>query len=258
MAKQNRVSLLEFVNPSRHYLTMSVGLIATLCLALGYAFVSASASLDSVQRWFFILFLAVFACLGLISSVWLVLRQSRKLSVSRKDDEIGWKIMSAERQQQKLNLEIIELARILSTPANQISDLRSAYIVAEDLALRHIEKESQMPLMRHISFADVEFDAVLINQEIIKCVEVTFLVTPDVSREKIASILRKVETLKKKLDVIRPHTKLVLLLAVVTQLDRPGEAELRSTLGDKFAETPVDTDIRLFDFEELQKIFTTE
>lgn len=258
MAKQNRISLLEFVNPSRNYLMAVIGLIAVLCLALGYTFVSASASLDSVQKWFFILFLAIFACIGLFSSVWLVLRQSRKLSVSRKDGEIGWKIMTAERQQRKLNLQINELARILSIPANQMSDLRSAYIVAEDLALRHIEKESQIPLMRHISFADVEFDAVLINQEIIKCVEVTFLVTPDVSEEKIASILRKVETLKKKLDVIRPHTKLVLLLAIVTQLDRTGEAKLRSTLGDKFTETPVDIDIRLFDFEELQKIFTTE
>ena len=46
------------------------------------------------------------------------------------------------------------------------------------------------------------------------------------------------------------------MFALVTQLDQTGEAKLRSILGDKFSETPVDVDIRLFDFEELQRIFT--
>lgn len=258
MAKQDRVSLLEFVSPSRNYLTLIVVLITAICLALGFTFASASASLNSVQRWFFILFLVIFPVFGLILSIWLILRHFRKLAISEKDDEIAWRIMSAEKQQQKLNIEVNELARLLTIPANQMSDLRSAYIVAEDLALRHIEKESQIPLMRHIALDGTEFDAVLINQEIVKCIEVTFLVTPNVSEEKVASILRKIEITKKKLSKIRPNTKLVLLLALVTQLDRMGEAKLRSILGDKFSETPVDVDIRLFDFEELQRIFTAE
>lgn len=256
MAKQERVSLLEFVNPSRNYLTLIVVLITAICLALGWTFSTAAGSLDPAQRWFFIFFLVIFPVFGLILSIWLILRHFRKLSVSDKDDEIGWKIMSAEKQQQKLNIEVSELARILTIPANQLSDLRSAYIVAEDLALRHIEKESQIPLMRHIALDGIEYDAILINQEIVKCVEVTFLVTPSLSEEKIASVLRKVEITKKKLAKVRPHTKLILMFALVTQLDQTGEAKLRSILGDKFSETPVDVDIRLFDFEELQRIFT--
>lgn len=257
MAKRERVSLLEFVNPSRNYLTLIVVLITAVCLALGWTFSTAAASLDLAQRWFFILFLVIFPVCGLILSVWLILRHFRKLSVSNKDADISWKIMSAEKQQQKLNLEINELAQILTIPDNQLSDLRSAYIVAEDLALRHIEKETQTPLMRHISLEEIEFDAILINQEIIKCIEVTFLVTPNVSENKIAAILRKMELTKKNLSKIRPHTKLILMIALVTQLDRAGEAKLRSILGDKFSETPVDVDIRLFDFEELQRIFTS-
>lgn len=256
MAKQDRASLLEFINPSRNYLTLTVLLIIALGLALGYAFASVSATLDSIQRWLFIVFLVIFSVSSFSLSLWLILRHSRKLAVSSKDGGIAWRIMSAQRQQQKLNLEIVDLARILSIPADQMSDLRSAYIVAEDLALRHIEKESETPLMRHIALGETEFDAILVNQEVIKCIEVTFLVVPDISDQKIAGILKKIDAVKKLLSKIRPDTKLILLLALVTQLDRAGEAKLRSIIGDKFTETPVDVDIRLFDFEELQKIFT--
>lgn len=255
MAKQERNSLLEFVNPSRNYLVLVILLIIALCLALVYAFISVSPTLDSVQRWLFIVFLIFFPVFSLFLSLWLILRQSRKLAVSKRDGGIEWRIMSAQRQQQKLRQEILELAGLLEVPEEEANELRSAYIVAEDLALRHIEKESQIPLMRHIALGETEFDAVLIDQEVIKCVEMTFLVTPDIPNEKISKILRKVETAKRILTQIRPNTKLILLLALVTQLDRMGEAQLRSVIGDKFTETPVDVDIRLFDFEELQKIF---
>lgn len=257
MEKQERISLLESVNSSRNYLTLVVLLIAALCLALAYAFSAASASLDAIQRWFFILLLAFFPILGLTVSIWLILRQSRKLAVSRKDGAIEWRITSAEKQQQKLNSEVLEIARRLEVSENQLSDLRSAYIVAEDLALRHIEKEAQIPLMRHVTLGEIEFDAVLINQETIKCVEVTFLVAPQIHDEKINRILKKTEAIKRELAKIRPDTKLILMLALVTQLDRMSEAKLRSTIADKFIATPVDVDIRLFDFEELQKVFTT-
>lgn len=257
MEKQERISLLESVNSSRNYLTLVVLLIAAFCLALAYAFSAASASLDAIQRWLFILFLAFFPILGLTVSIWLILRQSRKLAVSRKDGAIEWRITAAEKQQQKLNSEVLEIARRLEVSENQLSDLRSAYIVAEDLALRHIEKEAQIPLMRHVTLGEIEFDAVLINQEIIKCVEVTFLVAPQIQDEKINRILKKTEAVKTILAKIRPDTKLILMLALVTQLDRMSEAKLRSTIADKFTATPVDVDIRLFDFEELQKVFTT-
>lgn len=249
--------MLEFVNPSRNYLTLIIALIVAACLAVGLGFSFSAQYLDTAQRWFFIIFLALFPVFGLILSIWLVLRHFRKLAVGEKDDEIVWRIMSPEQQRRKLDTEVLELAGVMNIPANQLSDLRSAYIVAEDLALRHIEKDAQISLMRHVALNATEFDAVLINQEIIKCIEVSFVVTPNISQGKIASFLEKIEITKRKLDKIRPHTKLVLTLALVTQLDRAAEAKLRSTLGEKFSATPVDVDIRLFDFEELQRIFTT-
>jgi hypothetical protein len=48
------------------------------------------------------------------------------------------------------------------------------------------------------------------------------------------------------------------LLVLVTQLDEEGEAKLRSKLVSKFSSTPVDVDIRLLDFQTLQKIYAED
>ena len=258
MAVENKSSLGDFLNPSRNYLTLIIGLIAIICLAVCVAFALSSASLDANQRWFFILFLVLFPVIGLSVSVGLILKHFRKLAITERDGGLGWRIMSPETQQRKLNVEVNELAHIMSIPENQLSDLRSAYIVAEDLALRHIEREEQLPLMRHIAMDTIEFDAILINQDIIKCIEVTFLVTPNISQEKVNATLKKVEFTKKRLAKIRPNTKLVVMFILVTQFDQSDEARLRSTLADKFSSTPVDVDIRLLDFEGLQRVFASE
>ena len=47
----------------------------------------------------------------------------------------------------------MELSRILEVGTEQMSDLQSAYIVAEDLALRQIQQEEDVPLMRHVRSA---------------------------------------------------------------------------------------------------------
>lgn len=257
MATQHK-SLINFINPSRNYLTLIVGMIALVCLAVGLAFAFSSQTLDPSQKWFFIIFLSLFPVVGLTVSLWLILKHFRKLAVNERDDEIGWKIMPPEKQQRKLNMEVNELASIMGIPENQLSDLRSAYIVAEDLALRHIEREEQVSLMRHIALDNIDFDAILINQDVIRCIEVTFLVTPNMSQEKINTALRKVEITKRKLAKIRPHTKLIVMFVLVTQLDQLAETKLRSTLTDKFSSTPVDVDIRLLDFEGLQRVFASE
>jgi hypothetical protein len=49
-------------------------------------------------------------------------------------------------------------------------------------------------------------------------------------------------------------------MVLVTQLDQVGEAKLRAAVVKKFTPdtTPVDVDIRLLDFESLQKIYTID
>jgi len=200
-------------------------------------------------------FLFLFPFIGLGVATWLVLRHSRKLSVAAKDELLPWQIMSPELQRQKLNYEVGELAEILNIPANQLSDLRSAYIVAEDLALRKVEQESKISLMRHVEIEAAEFDAVFIDQDTVTFIETAFLVVPDIPQKKIDAVLKKLEYAKKLFTRIRPDSKLKLLLLLVTQIEEREETKLRAVLKTKFTNTPVDVVINPLDFEELQQTF---
>ena len=258
MAKRNERSLSNSLSPAKNHLIPITILIIIACLSGGLALAFGSQFLENAQRWALIIFLIMFSTLGLILSTWLVLRHSRKLAVGQKDDAMYWQIMLPESQRRKLNAEVKELGAIMNIPPQQLGDLRSAYVVAEDLALRQLEQETKTTMIRHVSIEAAEFDAIMVNNDIITCIETTFLVTPHVSQEKINTTLKKIEFASKKLNELRPGSKLRLLLALVTQLDQEGEAKLRSTLISKFSSTPVDVDIRLLDFEGLQKIFVAE
>ncbi len=251
-------ALSNFFSPSQNHLILIVGLTALACLIAGLALTFASANLDAAQRWLLLTFLILFPVAGLTISIWLILRHHRKLTVAAKDENIDWQLTEPDEQRSKLNAQVIELAASLGIPKQQIADLRSAYIVAEDLALRQVEHEGKTPLMRHINIGEAGFDGLLVNHDVVTCIDVTFLVKPEITHEKIGSVLKKTEYAIKKLQEIRPGTKLKLLLAVVTQMNAEDETRMRSLLIEKFALTPVDVDIRLMDFEGLQRIYAAD
>jgi hypothetical protein len=251
-------------NPAaQNYFAILVGLILVVCLAAGLVLAFASESLDAIQRWALIIFLMMFAVCGLIFSLfgataseWLTMREWRKLKALENKENIAWDVLPPLAQRRKLTAEVKELAEILDVPNEHLSDLLSAYVVAEDLALRQIQQEEKVPLMRHITVGNAEFDAILVKEEFITCIEVTFLVTPRISPEKAKFIIKKVETAKQIFAKIRPEAKVRLLLVVVTQLDESELEVLRSAIGKKmFPQTPVEIDIKLKDFEELQKTY---
>jgi len=158
-----------------------------------------------------------------------------------------------------LNVEVVELSRILEVGTEQVSDLQSAYIVAEDLALRQIQQEEQVPLLRHASIGDIPFDAVLVKQDVIICAEVSFLVSPDLRQERIESMMRKMARIRKVIEHMNVAMKVRLMVVLVTQLTFEDEERLRKSLNTKrFSGTPVDVDIRFLDFEALQRIYVTD
>ena len=171
---------------------------------------------------------------------------------------VVWDIAIPDIQRAKLNEEVLGLAKTLSIAGEKVSDLLSAYVVAEDLALRQIQHETKLPLARHITIGKTPFDAIFARQDTITCVEVTFLVTPNLPQAKINLILNKLATAQKFLAGTGVRARIRLLLVLVTQMDRVAETELRSTLAQKFSATPVDVDIRLLDFESLQKVFALD
>ncbi|HEY2846785.1 MAG TPA: hypothetical protein VGI80_03145 [Pyrinomonadaceae bacterium] len=172
---------------------------------------------------------------------------------------IKWDSSSPEIQRQNVNVEVRDLAKVIGVGDDGLTDLLSAYIVAEDLALRQIQQEENLPLMRHVSVGRVPFDGILVDQDLITCIEVAFLVAPDIRQERIEAMLKKVAQAKKDLAEMKSRLRLRLMLVLVTQISSEEEEQLRGILvSRRFTDTPVDIDIRLLDFEMLQRVYVSE
>ena len=209
---------------------------------------------DMTNAGLFLAAAAVFAIMVLVD----IADKRRKAAV---DDRkfIRWDAATPELQRQNVNIEVRELARLLNVGIDQLPDLLSAYIVAEDLALRQIQQEENLPLLRHVQIGRTPFDAILVDQDLITCIEVSFLVVPDVRQERIESMLKKITLAKKNLAEMKSRLRLRLMLVLVTQLTPDEEEILRGMLiTRRFSDTPVDIDIRLLDFEMLQKVYVSE
>lgn len=252
MAETPDNSLARFDRRTTDYAMIGVGAFAFACLIAG-----AVLTLGAQQWPAGGLFIAgIFA---LIFFIFLNISRNRRLSAAGDRKLIKWDAALPEVQRQNVNLEVKELARILGVDGDHVSDLLSAYVVAEDLALRQIQQEENLPLLRHVQLGSMPFDALLIEQDTITCIEVSFLVVPDVRQDKIESMLKKISTAKKNLAKSKIRMRLRLMLVLVTQLTLDEEERLRSMLiTRRFTDTPVDIDIRLLDFEGLQKIYVTD
>jgi len=245
----------SFVRFSQHQQTAPLtGLSVTIgvCLASGVILAI------FLRTWPFVALFAV-SLVGLCIYAFLSSRATRKLAAARDESRIDWESALPEIQRQSLNVEVVELSRILEVGTEQVSDLQSAYIVAEDLALRQIQQEEQVPLLRHASIGDIPFDAVLVKQDVIICAEVSFLVSPDLRQERIESMMRKMARIRKVIEHMNVAMKVRLMVVLVTQLTFEDEERLRKSLNPKrFSGTPVDVDIRFLDFEALQRIYVTD
>lgn len=204
---------------------------------------------------------AIFAFAAALLVVVALLDVAQRRRLAALDDRrfIEWNAAMPEIQRQNVNLEVRELARLLGVGDEQLPELLSAYIVAIDLALRQIQQEENLPLMRHVSIGGTAFDAILVEQDLISCIEVSFLVKPDLRQEKIESMVRKISLAKKNLASMKSRLRLRLMVVLVTQLSPEEEERLRGTLvTSRFSDTPVDIDIRILDFEMLQKVYVNE
>lgn len=251
MIKQRERALANFARPASNFWVLAAATVSLICLAIGLVSALAANSFGLAA----LFLLSIF---GLVFFLWTNLNQWKRITIGESNQRLAWEIDLPESQRQKLNTEVIALAKILDISQEQLSDLLSAYIVAEDLALRQIQQEARMPVMRHVQIGSVPFDGVLVKESVVTCIEVTFLVTPNIGQDKINQILNKMAATKRAFSRLNTDAKMRLLLVLVTQLDEQAEAQLRSSLVKKFGQTPVDVDIRLLDFEGLQKIYTID
>jgi hypothetical protein len=245
----------SFVRFSQHQRAAPLtGLAVTLCVLLAAGLLLAIVTAE----WSFV---AVFAIsfIGFLIYFGLSSRTTKRVLAAQDESRIDWESALPDVQRESLNIEVAELSRILEVRTEQISDLQSAYIVAEDLALRQIQQEEQVPLLRHVSIGGVPFDAVLAKQDVLICAEVSFLVAPELRQERIDSMIRKAGRVRKVVEQMGIAMKPRLMVVLVTQLTFEDEERLRKSLTSKrFSGTPVDVDIRLLDFEALQRIYVTD
>jgi hypothetical protein len=212
----------------------------------------------AAQNWLYAGLIAVAFVAAVIFSAGQLLNLQRLIARSDRK-RIDWETAQPDLQRQSLKLEVFELSRILEVESEQISDLQTAYIVAEDLALRQIQQDENVPLMRHVTIGQTAFEAVMVKGDVINCIDVSFLVVPDLRQEKIDAMIRKIGKVKNTFAEMGIRMKIRLMMVLVTQLNPEDEDRLRSVLSkQRFEETPVDIDIRLLDFESLQKIYVTE
>lgn len=246
----NPLARLEQRKPSYSLIAAGVVLFAVLI-----AGVVVSATSDNT------LIPILFVAAVLLFGVAVLINVARTRRIEALDDRkfINWDVAMPEVQRQNVNVEVRELARLLGVGGDSLTDLLSAYIVAEDLALRQIQQEENKPLMRHVSIGRMPFDGILVDQDMITCIETAFLVVPDVRQEKIEAVLKKITQAKKNLAEMKSRLRLKLMLVLVTQLSEDEVEQLRGMLiTRRFTDTPVDIDIRLLDFEMLQKVYVSE
>ncbi|MGD9590428.1 MAG: hypothetical protein AB7Q37_15455 [Pyrinomonadaceae bacterium] len=180
-------------------------------------------------------------------------------SAALSEKGVRWAAALPDVQKEGLNVEVSQLAMILNVGPDQINDLQSTYVVAEDLALREIQNQESVPLMRHVTIGGIPFNAVLIRKNIVSCIDVSFILAPDIRQDKVDAMLRKIAVVKRGFQQQGVSAKLSLMLVLITQLSADDDALLRQRLNKQlFEDTPVDVDIRLLDFETLQRIYVTD
>jgi hypothetical protein len=251
MAKPIEGPISSFAAPRANYLLWIIGGFICLCLAGG------SIMALMARNWTMAV-VVLLAFLGAIGLIYLNSRQSRKARTAQRNEQLRWEIALPEVQRQNLNIEISELGRILEVEDEQMGDLLSAYIVAEDLALRQIQQKEKLPVLRHVSIGRTPFDGILIKEDLVTCISVTFVVQPTIRQEKIDSMMRKMAAVRKTFGQLNAAARVRFLLVIVTQIDPGQMAELRSTVQGQFSSTPVSMDIHFLDFETLQRTYAID
>lgn len=167
--------------------------------------------------------------------------------------------MTPEQQKRKLNLAVSAISHALELPEANRADVRSAYVIAEDLALRQIEIIYQLPLLRHRVLEGVPFDGVAVQDETVFCIEVEFLTAPEFSSERLTAIFDKTDYASQRVRLSNARMKIKLVLILITQLSPADEAAFHKKLEKQIRlGAPVDVEAPIFNFEQLQHTFLNE
>ena len=232
---------------------------AASAASIGALVLLAAASVIAFLTGTWAIAVTVLLAFGSTASALLLSWKASRINQAASDrTKLEWRSAMPEIQRQDLNIEVIQLSKVLDVSSDQIADLHSAYIVAEDLALRQIQQEEGSLLLRHVTVGNVPFTGVLVKRNYIACLETSFVVSPELRQDRIDAIIRKIAAVKSAVQKQELKLDVRLMLVLITQLSHEHELQLRKIVKERFADTPVTSDIRFLDFETLQRIYVTD
>lgn len=270
MLEEKELSQTKSLMKRSNQLIIIAVLIGLIYIAAGFVLAFANQSLEGNLKWPLVVFMAVFPLFAIGMFAWLVSKHHTKLYTSTPTiAEMSLNTLTPDQQRRKLNAEISSIISTMGNTNNenkkkqvedpQRNNVRTAFIVAEDLALRQLELEYGESFMRHAALEGVPFDGVWINSDKIAGIEVKFLDIPVLSQEAVDSLLDKAEYAAARLRRTRPDAAFSFVLALVTQLNVEDQTKLRMGLENKFALTPVKKiELKMFDFDNLLGTFTAD
>lgn len=273
MAEEKELAQTRSLLKRSNQLIIIAVLIGLIYIAAGVVLVMTMTSTgsDPNQKWPLLIFMAVFPLFALAMFAWLVSKHHTKLYTSTPTiAEMSLNTLTPDQQRRKLNSEVSSIISAITKSNNgdgkkkasedpQRADIRTAFIVAEDLALRQLELEYGDTFMRHAALEGVPFDGVWVNTDKIAGIEVKFLDVPLLPQESVDSLLDKAEYAAARLKRTRPDAAFSFVLTLVTQLSAEEQTKLRMGLENKFALTPVKKiELKVYDFDNLQNTFTSD
>lgn len=269
MLEEKELSQTKSLMKRSNQLIIIAILIGLIYIAAGAVLAFANQSLEGNLKWPLVVFMSVFPLFAIGMFAWLVSKHHTKLYTSSPMiTEMSLNTLTPDQQRRKLNAEISSIISAMGNTNNekkkpteepQRNHIRTAFIVAEDLALRQLELEYGESFMRHSALEGVPFDGVWVNSDKIAGIEVKFLDVPVLSQESVDSLLDKAEYAAARLRRTRPDAAFSFILALVTQLGAEDQTKLRMGLENKFALTPVKKiELKMFDFDNLLATFTAD
>lgn len=199
------------------------------------------------------------AIIGFAALTYYAVREHRAALGRNATGWIEWGSELPESQRQNISIGVSAISRALREVAGSLSDLQSAFIVAEDLALRQLQEDEGVPVMRHVTILSMPFDVAFAKGDVLVCGEVSYLVSPELDQERLVAMLKKIAAVKKSLDAMDIGMTVRQMFVIVTQMPDVDVTRLRNSLGTaRFSSTPVDVDIRIMDVVELYRKFVGE
>jgi len=232
------------------------------CLVLGIT----GSGLESNERLVLIIFLVFFPILILVSFIFLVTKHYRKLYAPSdfKDEKNYLETIDIKAQKSRIQNQTIEIKKQKYSSDSQIvsshNDRFNNYLIVENLLLRIIQRDYNLPLRRNVKFKKHEstFDCVLEGKNMFIAVEIKYYSHIEDEYAEVVSLhyKRRLHSFQRISKEYFPEIKCKFILYIVHDNHIENFRHSLSRIFNK--ENIMDFEIRFLKYKELLSKFGIE